>query len=78
MNEKEAIKFLQSRVNLIKNDYPVDQKGEIQKYYRSLKTAIRALEVIQMIDILIAFALGTLFGAFSILLWAACAGGKRK
>lgn len=31
-----------------------------------------------MIDILIAFALGTLFGAFSILLWAACAGGKRK
>lgn len=43
MNEKEAIKFLQSRVNLIKNDYPADQKGEIQKYYQSLKTAIRAL-----------------------------------
>lgn len=31
-----------------------------------------------MIDILIAFALGTLFGVFCILLWAACVGGKRK
>lgn len=31
-----------------------------------------------MIDILIAFTLGTLFGAFGILLWAACVGGKRK
>lgn len=31
-----------------------------------------------MIDLLIAFTLGTLFGAFSILLWAACMGGKRK
>ena len=26
MNEKEAIKFLQSRVDLIKNDYPANQK----------------------------------------------------
>ena len=43
MNEKEAIKFLQSRVDLIKNDYPADQEGEIQKYYQSLKIAIRAL-----------------------------------
>lgn len=31
-----------------------------------------------MIDLIIAFALGTLFGAFSILLWVACVGGKRK
>ena len=31
-----------------------------------------------MIDILIAFALGTLFGVFGILLWAECVGGKRK
>ena len=36
MNEKEAIKFLQSRVDLIKNDYPADQKGEIQEYYQSV------------------------------------------
>lgn len=42
MNEKEAIKFLQGRVDLIKNDYPADQKGENQKYYQSLKTAMRA------------------------------------
>lgn len=35
-------------------------------------------EVVLMIDILIAFALGTLFGAFCILLWAACVCGKRK
>ena len=30
MNEKEAIKFLQSHVDLIKNDYPADQKGETE------------------------------------------------
>ena len=42
MSEKEAIKFLQSRVDLIKNDHLADQE-EIQKYYQSLKMAIRAL-----------------------------------
>ena len=31
-----------------------------------------------MIDFIITFTLGALVGAFSILLWAACAGGKRK
>ena len=31
-----------------------------------------------MIDILIAFALGTLFGIFCVLLLAECLGGKRK
>ena len=43
MNEKEAIKFLQIRADLIQKDYPADQKSEIEDYYQSIKTAIRAL-----------------------------------
>ena len=35
-------------------------------------------KVIRMIDILIAFTLGTLFGAFSILLWAASVNSNKK
>nr|DAG26892.1 MAG TPA: Cytochrome c oxidase subunit 1 [Bacteriophage sp.] len=43
MNEKEAIKFLQSRADLIKNDYSADQGADIEDYYQSIKIAIRAL-----------------------------------